>query len=111
MSDQFKTIAASPDAGVREQTIEECAKIAESFRRQVLPGDRAIIRKIEDAIRALAAHPPAQEAGEIEVHVGWLKFYIERMDATNWKDMRLRAERQLESLATALSRPQRGEVG
>jgi len=44
---------APPQPG-RDAVIEECAKVAESFRRQMLPGDdRILIRKIEDAIRAL----------------------------------------------------------
>jgi len=32
----------------------------------------------------------------VSQHIGWLKQYIQGMDETNWKDMRLRAERQLD---------------
>ena len=47
--------ALTPDeAAARNIAIKECAKIAEEFRRQLLPGDRSIARKIEDAILALA---------------------------------------------------------
>ena len=48
---------APPQPG-RDAVIEECAKVAESFRRQMLPGDdRVLIRKIEDAIRGLIGDP------------------------------------------------------
>jgi len=50
-------IPAPPQPG-RKAIIEECAKVAESFRRQMLPGDdQILIRKIEDAIRALIGDP------------------------------------------------------
>ncbi len=35
----------------------------------------------------------------ISQHIGWLKQYIAGMTEANWADMRLRAERQLESLS------------
>ncbi len=47
----------------------------------------------------------AQGSLEISQHIGWLKQYVEGMTADNWRDMQLRAERQLEQLATAVTRP------
>lgn len=46
---------------------------------------------------------------EIDQHIAWLKQYIGGMSESNWKDMRLRADRQLEELSAALSvtRPDR----
>jgi hypothetical protein len=46
------------------------------------------------------------ELATITQHIAWLKQYVEGMDEYNWKDMRLRAERQLESLSEALAQPQ-----
>ena len=59
------------------------------------------------AIAALSALPAAQPDRVISQHIGWLKQYILSMTADNWIDMRLRAERQLEELSSAISRPER----
>lgn len=31
-------------------------------------------------------------------HIGWLKIYVECMTERNWRDMRLRIERQMDML-------------
>lgn len=41
---------------------------------------------------------------EIRQHVGWLKQYVHGASQDNWRDMMLRAERQLEDLSAALDR-------
>lgn len=41
---------------------------------------------------------------EIKQHLGWLRSYVEQMDANNWRDMRLRCEQQLTQLSTALEK-------
>lgn len=38
-------------------------------------------------------------SGTPSQHIGWLKQFIAGMDESNWRDMKLRAERQLEELA------------
>lgn len=58
----------------------------------------------DDHLRAKTRTTAARaERREISQHVGWLKQYIDGMDETNWRDMRLHAERQLEKLSAALS--------
>lgn len=65
---QFTGVSSLPSAPAqasRDVAIEECAKVAESFRRQMLPGDdRVLIRKIEDAIRSLSAVPSASSPAQ-----------------------------------------------
>ncbi|OGT54425.1 MAG: hypothetical protein A3E01_02945 [Gammaproteobacteria bacterium RIFCSPHIGHO2_12_FULL_63_22] len=47
--------------------------------------------------------PAATERGYIiRQHVGWLKTYVAEMTPENWRDMRLRCERQLGELSGAL---------
>lgn len=36
-------------------------------------------------------------------HIGWLKQFLAAMDEDNWRDMRLRAERQTEEFERSLS--------
>jgi hypothetical protein len=40
---------------------------------------------------------------EAQQHLGWLKQYVGLMSEDNWRDMKLRCERQLEALSVALS--------
>ncbi|HEY1980715.1 MAG TPA: hypothetical protein VGH13_11560 [Xanthobacteraceae bacterium] len=40
---------------------------------------------------------------EVQQHIGWIKLYVEGMTVDNWRDMKLRAERQLEKLSDAVS--------
>jgi hypothetical protein len=40
---------------------------------------------------------------EAQQHLGWLKQYVGLMSEDNWRDMKLRCERQLEELSAALS--------
>jgi hypothetical protein len=39
----------------------------------------------------------------VQQHIGWLKFYIERMTPENWRDMQSRASRQLAALSAELT--------
>jgi len=43
-----------------------------------------------------------QTQSPITQHIAWLKQYIDGMNKSNWKDMRLRAERQLEQISSDL---------
>jgi hypothetical protein len=43
----------------------------------------------------------------IDQHIGWLKMYVGMTDESNWRDMRLLSERQLERLSEAVDQ-QRG---
>ena len=36
-------------------------------------------------------------------HIGWLKTYIAEMTPENWRDMRLRCERQLSELSEVIA--------
>ena len=40
---------------------------------------------------------------EIRTHVNWLVGYVDLMNESNWRDMRLYCERQLTQLKTAIS--------
>lgn len=42
---------------------------------------------------------------ELSQHIGWLKQYVQGMTEMNWRDLALRAERQLEELSEALALP------
>ena len=44
----------------------------------------------------------AADLRDVIQHIGWLKQYLGNMTEDNWRDMKLRAERQLEELSTAL---------
>lgn len=52
---------------------------------------------------------PEQAREEIQQHIGWLKMYVEGMSPENWRDMRLRCERQIEQLSAAMQRAARME--
>ncbi len=47
----------------------------------------------------MAEHGQGEKAKEIRQHLGWLTQYAEMMDETNWRDMKLRIEKQLRELA------------
>lgn len=40
---------------------------------------------------------------DIDQHIGWLRQLIQGMTPENWRDMQLRADRQLDQLERALS--------
>ena len=45
---------------------------------------------------------------ELSQHIGWLKQYVALMDETNWRDMRLRCERQLNEMSKLVEPHDRG---
>ena len=51
---------------------------------------------------------PYPEHDAVRQHIAWLEQFIGGMTDANWKDMRLRAERQLEQLSGAVAQ---GSVG
>jgi hypothetical protein len=55
-----------------------------------------------NAYTAAMAGQPQEPPHPITQHLAWLKQYVEGMDESNWKDMRLRAERQLEQISADL---------
>lgn len=40
---------------------------------------------------------------EVSQHIGWLRQFIQGMTPENWRDMQLRADRQLDQLERDLS--------
>lgn len=49
---------------------------------------------------------------EVQQHINWIAGYIAVMDESNWRDIKLRCERQIDELKrdlAALASPERGE--
>lgn len=106
-----------------------CMKIRELFNKPVAPSalpstnqpapaPHAEVREQIAEVREMERHEAALalpqsergEVGETEQHIAWLRQYLTGMTSDNWCDMKLRAERQLDSLASALSRPNQAPV-
>ncbi len=80
-------------AEARRQLVEANAKLAALNLCE--PGflDR-VIRERDDARNQLVI---------AKQHIGWLKQFVQGMTDANWKDMQLRAERQLETFSAAIT--------
>src|SRR5881396_3881865 len=63
------------------------------------------VEELNDEIERLSAQlASARKALEVAPqHVGWMKQFILGMDESNWRDMQIRAVRQLDHLSADLS--------
>jgi ribosomal protein S6 len=63
---------------------------------------RCLAYEIEKLERATFTAIACSQIAKVTQHIGWLKQYLSNMTEDNWRDMKLRAERQLEELSAAL---------
>jgi hypothetical protein len=79
-------------------------EIAKDFARALTSASAA--RNSSEVVPAQAIEPEP-DAGVAEIvrqHLRWIKSYAEMMTETNWRDMKLRLERQVEAMEPALQR-------
>lgn len=84
---------------------------ADALRDNCFPGEH--IKSIshgwydytDDAAAPKPPHPSPADARDavMDEHIGWLKQFVLGMDASNWRDMKLRLERQLEQFDRSLT--------
>lgn len=100
-------------SGGEAVAVRECLVGNESLRnevqRYIFDGTVRNISPYDTAtsiLLYLSAALPSEAIGrEIDQHVAWLNQYIFGMNDDNWRDMKMRAERQITQLASAFSRP------
>lgn len=71
--------------------------------------DSFVVEQLHDTMkeRGLCIVPAqgASDPMEVRKHIAWLFQYVQGMHEHNWRDMKLRAERQLEQLSLACPGP------
>lgn len=93
------------------RSIIESARDAASSDRDDMDEKGYITHELKafDRTFAALAAPVAPGGGEMSQHIGWLKQFVQGMDENNWRDMKLRAERQLEQIAAETRSPAANE--